>query len=58
MKNTRINDFKTEREAYIHAVREKNLEDRLNNLYVLSDRFPDQLEYQREIEELEEELGY
>tara|TARA_Y100000593_G_scaffold42861_1_gene82019 strand:- start:12244 stop:12414 length:171 start_codon:yes stop_codon:yes gene_type:complete len=51
-------DFKTEGDAYRDALREKHLEDKLNNLYALSDRFPDDIEIEQEIEELEKELGY
>ena len=42
--------------AYRQALDEKKLEDRLNNLYALSDRFPDDLDIDTEIDELEKQL--
>lgn len=43
-------------QAYRQALEEKRLEDRLNNLYALSDRFPDDLDIDAEIDELEKQL--
>ena len=57
-KNKREIDFKTEEDAYSDAVREKRLEDKLNNLYDLAYRFPEIAEYEEEIKEIEEELDY
>lgn len=51
-------EFHTEDEAREDAIREKRLEDKLNNLYVLLDRFPDDTETEQEIEELEKKLRY
>lgn len=48
--------FSNETHARDDALREKRLEDKLNNLYVLLDRFPDDLELEKEIAELENEL--
>tara|TARA_B100001971_G_C17668939_1_gene276539 strand:- start:252 stop:428 length:177 start_codon:yes stop_codon:yes gene_type:complete len=58
MENKRKIDFETEEDARNDAVRESKLEERLNNLYDLSYRFPEMTEYEEEIKEIEEELGY
>ena len=58
MKSTRVKKFKTVVDARESATREKNLEDRLHNLYALQDRFPDDIETEQEIQELEDELNY
>lgn len=50
--------FKNEAHARDDALREKNLEDRLHNLYDLQNRFPDDIEIEQEIEEIERELDY
>ena len=47
----------TEEEARKDALRENRLEERLNNLYDLAERFPEELEYETEIGALEQELG-
>ena len=48
--------FKNETHARDDALREKKMEDRLNNLYALSYKYPDSPEIEQEIEELEREL--
>jgi len=58
MKSKRRIDFETEEDAHSDALRENKLEERLNNLYDLSYRFPEEIEIEQEIEELEKELGY
>ena len=56
--NRRTVSFNTEEEAYKDALRQNKLEERLNNLYDLADRFPEDEEIEKEIKELEEELSY
>lgn len=58
MESRRTINFKTEEEARKDALRENKLEERLNNLYDLVERFPEELGYETEIEELEQELGH
>ena len=50
--------FANETHARDDALREKKLEDKLNSLYALQDRFPDDVDIVTEIEELERELNY
>jgi len=58
MKDRRTTNFRTGDEAYKDALREHRLEERLNNLYDLADRFPEDTEIEEEIKELEKKLGY
>ena len=52
----RTHYFANEIDARDDALREKNLEDRLGNLYALQERFPEDIDIEQEIEELEIEL--
>jgi len=58
MKKKRKTDFKTEEEARLDALQEKLWEDKLNHLYDLADRFPDDYQIGQEIAELERKLDY
>ena len=52
----RNHSFTNETHARDNDARKSNLEKRLNNLYELQERFPMDVEIEREIEELEKEL--
>jgi hypothetical protein len=49
--------FSNETHARDDAQREKNINRKLNHLYALAEKFPEDAEIEREIEELETELS-